>query len=605
VPSYAVQYAEVTGHLKKNGVSWDPLPELQFVLRDGVPDDNRLGLSALSLGGGVYKASLPPGTYDPRLFLSRPTKMVTGVVPDGLRVSGPTQLDIDFQTVIVRGEVSLLGGPFPAAATDRGSVCLLEVEGDQNTFCNSLPGDSAAKYSIEVPRGRSYRVTWTHSGSLENGAPLNELPYGEQLFSTRSFDVDTTLDLNVDTPSLVLNGSVLSEGIPLSEVTPRPTGFVQLGPVALDLTQQGESTFQIRLLAGTYHPIVYVFSESGAIRTLQPCPSAGCAFSKDTEWPLDVVPPPDAVVEGTIDFIDLAGDPVPESALGGGGEIRLEPLPEGETSPPLRIAPNTIVSYVDASHRFRQEHVPFGNYSVSFRGSGPAPGPIGIVRFDGLLVVDREHITWKGEAGTVPAIIDLTVNGRAMPDDSLLEGEPRGELVFSEEGRDDRQGYDGIRLPLGETGPARFERTLLKGRYRVGISARTAVGRTYLRGLNQDVLPIGRLELGTVEVGAVADALGPELLSFDLPVRDVRVRVQQTELLSSKSGTSTLISLRSEESTHPFWTQLSSPDAEASLRVYAGCYRVNALRSEAPYYPDADPHDSEVPVGTLCTCAAP
>jgi hypothetical protein len=603
VPTYAVEFVDVTGRLTKNGVDWAPLPTLQFVLRDGVDDDNRLGQAALSAGGSVYQASLAPGTYDVRVFMPGPI-MLNDIVPGGFEVSGgPTELDIDFQTVVVSGAVSFAGGAFPAQENDRGRVCLLEVAGDQNRYCQTISGGSAATFAIEVPRAGVYRPSWSRGGQLAADAPLNDLPYGEQLFPARSFAADTTLDLDVNAPSLVLRGSVASEGIPLSELTPRPDGFVELGPVVIDFSeQQGQATFQIRLLAGTYSSTVYVFSPAGAIRPLLPCPASGCVFSGDTDWPLDVVTPPTAVVQGTLDFVDLAGEAVAESEFGGGGEILLTRVPDGPTS--VFSGTGKFVSHVDAARQFRLEGVPFGNYSVAFRRGEFAPGPFGIVRFDGMLLVDREHVTWQRAATVVPVNIEVTVNGDTMPDDTLLEGEPRGELLLTEERHDEPLGYDdGVRLPLGETGPARFERWMLKGQYRVGVSAQTGLGRTYRRGLEEDVLPIGRLELGTISVGSTASASVPEQWSFDLAVRNVSLRVQNTELLASTPNKmSTVISLTSRDGGHPFWTHLPPSDTEVSLRVYAGCYKVAALLSSAPHYPDFDAHEAEVPVGTLCTC---
>jgi hypothetical protein len=600
-PEYSVEFAEVSGRLTKNGVAWEPLPELQFVLRDGIADDSRYGRSALANGDGRFTARLPFGTHDVRVFMGSRTDLVSGVVPQGLVVNGPAYWEIDFETVLVSGEVRLAGAAFPGAESNRGSVCLGEAAGDRNSFCATLSGGAVASYSLEVPRGRVYEMTWVRGDSLPSDAPLNDVPYGQQSFAVRAFDRDTVVDLDVSAPSLVLTGRVSSEGSELSELTPRPDGFVQLGPMTIELAEQGESTFQIRLLSGTYSAVVYLFDANGAFRALQPCPSQGCAFSSDTEWPLDVVTTRSAVVEGTVDFVDAAGQSLPPLAASE-GELWLELVPDGALALP-HGGSGTYIVPADRARGFRHESVAFGTYRVSYRHGDFGSGPFGIFRFDGVLVVDREHVTWRQSATVVPAVIDVTVDQGPMPDDSLLEGEPRGVLFFSEESSTLPPGTDGVSLPLGETGPARFERSMLKGRYRTFVRSQTSYGRTHLRGLEQDVLPIGQLDLGVVELGAASNTAAPTEVSFDLKVRDVSLSVQHTDSLAfTPASPETMISLTSENGKHPFWVHPASVGGQVNLRVYAGCYSVAALPSDLPHYPDRDAHEQEVPVGRLCTC---
>lgn len=600
-PEYSVQFAEVSGRLTKNGLAWEPLPELQFVLRDGIADDSRYGRSALAKGDGVFTASLPLGKHDVRLFMGGRTDLVTGIVPRGVEVDGPVHLDIDFETVLVSGEVRLKGAAFPTAESNRGSVCLGEAAGDRNSFCAPLSGGSVASYSLEVPRGRVYEMSWVRGDSLPSDAPLNDVPYGQQLFANRAFERDTVVDLDVDAPSLVLAGRVSSEGSELSELTPRPTGFVQVGPMAIDLVDHGESTFQLRLLSGSYAATVYLFDAMGAFRALQPCPSQGCVFSSDTEWPLDVVTPRTAVVEGTVDFVDVAGRSLPPLEASE-GELWLERVPDGAAQLP-HGGTGTYIVPADRARGFRHENVAFGTYMVSYRHEDFGSGPFGVFRFDGVLVVDSEHVAWRQSATVVPVVIDLTVNDGPVPNDSLLEGEPRGELFFSEESSTFASGTDAVSLSLGETGPVRFERSMLKGRYRTFVEATTGYGRTHVRGLAQDVLPMGRLDLGLVELPAASNTAAPAQLSFDLKVRDLSLSVQHTDLLAfTQTSKETMISLISENGKHPFWVHPASAGAHVTLRVYAGCYSVSALPSELPQYPARDAHEQEVPVGRLCTC---
>jgi hypothetical protein len=586
---------EVSGRLTKNGVGWDPLPELQFVLRDGIEDDSRYGRSVVSLGGGAFKISLPRAIYDPRLFFGR-TQIVNEIVPGGLKVSGPTELDIDFKTVVVSGEVSWAGGAFPPGESNLGSVCLRETEDDSNNYCAEVSRGSPATFAIEVPRGRVHEISWSRGGSIASDAPLNELPYGQQTFEVRAFDQDTTVDLDVTAPSLVLTGSVASDGTPVSELTPRPMGFIEVSPVTINLAETGPSTFQVRLLSGTYSPLAYLIATNGAFQVLKPCADAGCVWSKDTDLKLDLVTRT-AVVAGGIEFVDVEGRPVPASTIGAGGLVRLEPVPAGATAPPATPAPGALVEFADAAQQFRFERVPFGSYSVSFSRSSSGAGAFGIYRFDGVLLVDREEVSWRQAATVASTVIEVTVNRAPMPDDAELEGEPRGELTLFEYGRKDPRNVNGVRLQLGETGPARFEQLLLQGRYRATLSAQTALGRTHLRGLKESVLPFGRLDLPSFQVDGTAPTL-----SFDVAVREVSLSVRNTDLLAHADlKANTVVSLTSADG-HAFWVHPEAPDAQVSLRVYAGCYKVAALPTEVPYYPDSDAHEQEVPIGTLCTC---
>lgn len=155
------------------------------------------------------------------------------------------------------------------------------------------------------------------------------------------------------------------------------------------------------------------------------------------------------------------------------------------------LNPQPVRSYVvavDQNHQFNLPNVSFGTYSVSYQRSDYTSGPLGIFRFPDSLVVDREQVTWRGAARLVPAVIDVTVNGRPMPDDSMLDGEGRGVLILQEAARAKSVSAPSTRLSLGETGPAHFERPMLEGHYQIAVSAQTLLGRTYLRGLNQDVL---------------------------------------------------------------------------------------------------------------------
>lgn len=362
----------------------------------------------------------------------------------------------------------------------------------------------------------------------------------------------------------------------------------------------------LKLVPAIEDPLVYVSGPNFSSRTLRPCPKVGCVLSKDTEWLLDLSESQRGTVEGTIDFVTLAGEPLPQSASDGGGTLRLDLLPE---------APGTVVlatpafggSYtteLDQRYHFRLEGLPFGTYAVSYQWLDPVAGPIGTFRFDGALVVDREQVSWRQSATVAPVVIDVTVNGEAMRDDGKLEGEPRGVLLFSDPSEGSVDGPNALRLELGETGPAHFEKQLLVGRYNASVYSYTGFGRTYLRNLEQDVLPVGQLDLGAIDVAALASGPAPTRLAFDLKVHEVDFDVRGTELLTTSAMAPQVVVSLNSDSGQPFWVHAPNEDASLRLRVYSGCYSVAALTSGFPHYPIWVGPREEVGLGNLCTCDA-
>lgn len=604
--SFAVEFAEVTGRVTKNGAPWIPLPGLQFVPREQRGLTIGRGRAVIDHGDGTYTASLPRGAYDLRLFLPGPV-LVADVQPQAVSVSGPTEVDIEFPMVRVSGEVLFAGAAFPAGANDRGKLCLRGIDGDTNQFCSTLAAGTGAAFSLEVRTGRSYEVVWSRSGALSTEAALEDVPYGEQRFGTRSFERDSTLSVDVDTPSVVVSGSVAWDGIPLENLSPRPTGYLQFGPLMVNLLEQGPATFQARLLAGTYAPLVHLTVSGAAGRTLKPCDEPGCALSEDTEWVLDVTPSqPTAVVEGTVDFVDAAGGLLAPPPGDGGGTLQLElwPAPRTAVQEPMAYQGKYTVN-LDGAYHFRREGLPFGTYTVSYQRADPVSGPVGTFYFEDALLVDREQVSWRQAATVTPTTIDVTVNGERMRDDGKLEGEPRGELLLADGSREDIvSGPNALRLNLGETGPAHFEVLLLNGRYDASISANTNFGRSYARNLEQDVLPNGQLDLGPVDMNADANGASSGHLAFDLEVHELSFTLENTELVrnSTPMRSTMLAVLSSEVGAHPFWVPNPSAGAEVRLPVYSGCYAVSALPSDFPHYPVLEGAYEGVQVGELCTC---
>jgi hypothetical protein len=521
---------------------------------------------------------------------------LAGALATAVDVQRSTALVYDYQTVRVSGAVRFAGGPFPAENGTKGTLCL-DGPGTISSFCAELPQDGT--FALEVPRGDGYEMTWSRGGTVPSTAALSAIPYGTHVFGTRSFDQDTTLDLNVDAPAVVLSGRVSVDGGALPAAAQ-----VWIGSLGVTMADARTSSFAVRMLPGTYMPMVYL-ETSSRIGYWSPCAGRGCALTADTEWLIDIptTAVPAAVVEGTLDFVTPPGRSLtlqPGDAAGIVTLRRLSESPEADMGP--HAGTTAYQASVNGAFRFRLEGVSYGNYAVRFGGGWSASSPGGLFDFDGVLVVDREQVSWTGAVPLVPAIIDVKVNGRAMPDDSMLEGQPRGTLVMSLDGRE--QSDDRFLLGLAERGPARFERLMAPGSYRVAVESWTNLGRTHLQGHKQDVLPSGRHDLGSIEVaGPGAGTVEPASFAFDLQVRSARLQIQGADLVRATTASAhTMLRLFKAGGNDLTWAELPGDGGPVTLPVYSGCYTLDVFSTDLGGYPEWSQFQRTTRLGGYCTC---
>jgi hypothetical protein len=593
----AVQLAEVIVRLTKNGSPWLPAPTLQLAGVDVAltPDENRPYWTGISDGQGNYSLSVPPGRYD---VLMNGGRGLAGALATAVDVQRSTALVYDYQTVRVSGAVRFAGGPFPAENGTKGTLCL-DGPGTISSFCAELPQDGT--FALEVPRGDGYEMTWSRGGTVPSTAALSAIPYGTHVLGTRSFDQDTTLDLNVDAPTVVLSGRVSVDGAALPAAAQ-----VLIGPVAVTMADASTSSFAVRMLPGSYMPMVFV-ETSSFIGYWSPCAGLGCALTGDTEWLIDIPTTalPSAVVEGTLDFVTPPGRLLalqPGAAAGIVTLARLSAPPEVDLG--VHGGATSYQAPVDSSFRFRLERVAYGTYAVRFGGAwgaASAASPGGLFDVDGVLVVDRERVTWTGAVPLVPVIIDVKVNGRAMPDDSMLEGQPRGTLVLSLDGRP--QSDDRFVLDFAERGPARFERLMAPGSYRVAVESWTNLGRTHRQGHKQDVLPVGQHDLGSIEVaGPGAGTVEPASFAFDLQVRSARLQIQGADLVRTTASGHTMLRLFNAEGNDLTWAEVPGDGGAITLPVYSGCYTLDVFGTDLGGYPAWSQFQRTTRLGGYCTC---
>jgi hypothetical protein len=588
-PTFAVVTAEVSGLITKNGQPLSEPRTIAFAARDG--GSNRFWWNVTTDDAGAFSIALPEGVYD--VQASR-EGLSGGVIRSGFDVRGPTTFRHDFDAVVVSGSVRLAGQPFPVEDTGPGALCIATTGTDAMNLCTVLPAE--ATFSLEVPRRRAYEISWNRSGEVANTVMPGRIPYGRQSFGIREIAGDTVLDLNVDAPSYVVRGQILVDG-----GAPPEGAQLWIGGLTLTLDGAGPPTFALRLMGGRYAPLVLLPSLGVELRYWPACHDQGCLVAGDTDWSIDVTASaqPVAVVDGTLDFVAPPGHalaPEPGTSVGTVVLELLSPAPSSVPSLGFHGSPSPSVTVDDQLH-FRVQNVAYGTYAVRFEGYPIPTTPGGSFTFAEPLVVDRAQVAWTQAAPLVPVVIDVTMNGRRLPDDTQLDDQPRGKLVFSAGPGSNATSYE---LDLAETGPAHFERLMLPGRYQVAVHAQTYLGRTHLTGYGQDVLPVGHIDLGEVEVAAGTQATQP--LAFDLSVRDAELRIDSSAAAVAAGQVHTMVLLGSEQG-HPFWTKVpAAGDGPVKIRLYSGCYTVDVYGSDLPGYPERGRLVGQTRVGNLCTC---
>lgn len=208
-----VRAARVRGAVTFNGAAAPAASSrgtLTFTRREG----GTLIRSLASSGPAAYDLLLAPGTYDVRYeppagacsALPAPIPCVGVTVREGVPLAADGVLDLDVQTVLVRGSVTLNGAAFPNASVERGGLTLTRDGGGSVTV--PLGASGAATWSARLPRG-VYTAAWSPSGAActaEVGTPCG----GGTLRAGVSLSADGVLDLDV--PSIRVSGTVTVNG---------------------------------------------------------------------------------------------------------------------------------------------------------------------------------------------------------------------------------------------------------------------------------------------------------------------------------------------------------------------------------------------------------
>jgi hypothetical protein len=586
---HAVRTAEITVRLTKNGQAWSPAPTLQLrgtsARVDGLygpPHWNTTGD-----GQGTYTVTVPHGTYD--LLMNDGAGLADAVAKD-VTVNGPATVTADYRTARVSGLVLLQGQLFPLEGGE--TVCAAgAASGTGINICTGL--DRAGYFSLELPQGRELEVTWSRSGRMASTAAPGQVPFGSQVLVTRSFDRDEVLELDMNAPTLILRGRVSVDG----GVRHLPVELT-VGPVTLTIADDAASAFAVRLLAGTYSASLFASSGTpGHSGYWEACPVRGCTFAADAEMIVDVssAAAPVGAVEGTLDFALPPGRSLALAPGQSAGQVLLSPVRDQVT---LGFAAHVLP--VDSDRRFRAPDVAYGTYAVRFEGSPLASAPGGFAEL-GTLVVDRAQVTWTKTVPLVPVVVDLTVNGKAMADDPLREGQQRGDLVFSP--AEDESAGGRYTVDLGESGAARFERLMLPGRYRATIGTWTYLGRTHRQGYAQDVLPTGQRNLGVVEISDDPGRAGALRLPFDVAVQRARIQITDgARVTAGAPAKHTMVRLIDDAGNYA-WAEVPADGGPVELDLYDGCYGVEVFGSDLAGYPEHAAFQGITKLGAHCTCA--
>ncbi|MEO8213661.1 MAG: hypothetical protein ABI560_10730 [Myxococcales bacterium] len=591
---FAVRTAEVTVHLTKNGKVWTPEPTLQLRGTNARVESlyDQPIWSAAGDGQGTYSVTVPYGTYD---VLMNGGGGLAGSISRGVAVNGPTVVTSNYQTVTVSGLVLLRGGVFPFEEGGPGSICARSTTPDDSiNVCSEL--NRAGSFVLTLPRARLLELTWSRGGRMANTAPPGQVPFGSQVLLTSSFDGDEVLQLDINAPSLILSGRVSVDGgsrhLPV-ELT--------VGPVTLMIADDAASSFAVRLLAGTYSALLIAPGGiPGHTGFWQACPAAGCSFTADAEMIVDVssappAPPPTGVVEGTLDFAPPPGSSLALTPGQSAGQVILRSVLGTLGTPHY---PFVAQISVDGNLRFRLQDVPYGTYAVRFEGSTGSSAPGGFIEL-GMLVVDRAQVAWTETVPLVPVVLDLTVNGKVMSDDSLRDGEQRGDLVFSDPAGQ-MAGWRYV-VDLGESGAARFERLMIPGRYSAIVRTWKYLGRTHREGYAQDVLPTGELNLGVVEIADHAPETGFLTLPLDLAVRRARIQITDGARVTGGPPKHTMVRLTDDAGSYS-WGEVPTDGGPVELDLYRGCYDVEVFGSELAAYPSSLDFQGLTRLGIHCTC---
>lgn len=233
-----VDVVSVSGRATLDGAAW-PVGALGSITFAQGEDSTSVELDEST---GAYDLRLLPGTYDvvyasTTSFCAGPAPCGAAVLRGGLALEADGVVDLDVRAIRITGALTLEG----AASSESARIVLSNDEGsiDLGTFFD-------ATYSVVIVPG-TYDVLYQPPASCSVAAPC--VP--GILRDAVSLSADGVLD--VDVPSVTVQGTVTLNGAPMPEGTDRGSiGFYGDGAIAVGITSSGPATYALALLPGTY-----------------------------------------------------------------------------------------------------------------------------------------------------------------------------------------------------------------------------------------------------------------------------------------------------------------------------------------------------------------
>ncbi|HRI70356.1 MAG TPA: hypothetical protein PK156_39260, partial [Polyangium sp.] len=385
------------------------------------------------------------------------------------RITMDKVLDLDATTVTITGTVTLNGSPMPNDTKldmkSRGRLRFRNVDTlDDYEFEFGETG--AVNYTMTLFSG-VYDVYVV--GNLDTMQSV--LPGSKAMLIQRGLELKTNSTQNFDAKTLTLSGNVTLNGAAMPndmKLDGQPRGTLRfvnvdtLDEYTASLGETGAVTYSQKLFVGTYN--IYVHGNLLPNQSVLP-PDHDMLLQKNVAYSTTMTRDFDARTLTLSGKVTLNGAQMPD-------DTKLDLKPRGL----LRLR-NTET---------------FDDYDISLLETGPANYSQSV--FAGLYDVRivsnnniqqsvlpdaQEMVVQKGLTLSTDSVKDfdakvltisgvVTLNGAPMPNDTKLDGQPRGTIVFYS--TEVIQKYE---TSLGETGPAAYSYKLFHGLYDVLIQAKT------------------------------------------------------------------------------------------------------------------------------------
>jgi hypothetical protein len=235
-----VPRVQLSGDFRINGAT-----PIAYDAQSGIVELRSAELGVAELGpvhAGSYDRWVIPGVYD---VVYRHTdgdivpQNAEKVLLEGVSIAGGT-LDIDIESVLVMGAITLNGGPAPASVYERGQVRLR----DRKTGATFTVGDSLdGEYFAMVIPG-TYDVVWKKvlGGGL--------VPANGDAVILENVVVDGLTELDIDIPAVLRTGEIRVNG------APAPASIYENGTVSLRDVRTGDVVTLGQTRHGTYEKVV-------------------------------------------------------------------------------------------------------------------------------------------------------------------------------------------------------------------------------------------------------------------------------------------------------------------------------------------------------------